>query len=72
MYIYYIYIYIYRCIYYIYIYIFEHKDSVQSIKKKMAYKRLYLSTALLFAININNHRCKIVERNKGSDMASSS
>ena len=31
---------------------------------KLTHKRLYLSTALLFAPNINNHRCNIVEYNK--------
>ena len=39
---------------------------------KMTHKRLYFSTALLFALNINNHRCKIVEHNKCSDMANCS
>ena len=34
---------------------------------KMTHKRLYLSTALLFALNINNHRFKIVEHSKCSD-----
>ena len=32
----------------------------------MAHKRRYLSTALLFAPNINNHRCRIVEHNKNT------
>ena len=32
----------------------------------MTHKRLYLSTALLFALNINNHRCKILVHNKCS------
>ena len=36
---------------------------------KMIHKRLYLSTALLFALDINKHRCKIVEHNTCSDMA---
>ena len=38
----------------------------------MAHKRLYLSTALLFAVDINNNRCKIVEHNKCNDMANCS
>ena len=38
----------------------------------MAHKRLYLSTALLFAVDINNSRCKIVEQNKCNDMTNCS
>ena len=33
----------------------------------MTHKRLDLSTALLFWLSINSHRCKIVEHNKCSD-----
>ena len=39
---------------------------------KMTHSRLYLSTALLFTLFINNHRCKIEEHNKCSDMATCS
>ena len=37
---------------------------------KNTHKHLYLSRALLFALNINNHRYEIVEHNKCSDMTS--
>ena len=36
---------------------------------KMTQKHLYRSTALLFALNIKKHRCKLVEQNNCSDMA---
>ena len=39
---------------------------------KMNHKCLYLSTALLLALNIKNHRCKLVERNKCRDMGNCS
>ena len=39
---------------------------------KMTHKPLYVSRALLFALNIKNHRSKIVEHNKCSDMANCS
>ena len=38
----------------------------------MTHKHLYLSIAMLFALNTNNHRCKMVEHNKCSDMANCS
>ena len=54
-------------------YICEHKQNVQSSNYwKMTHKRLYLSTALLSVLNINNHRYKIVQHNKCSDMANCS
>ena len=39
---------------------------------KMTHKHLYLSKVLLFPLNFNNHRCKIVEHNKCSDMTNCS
>ena len=39
---------------------------------KMTQKHLYRSTALLFALNIKKHRCKLVEQNNCSDMATCS
>ena len=39
---------------------------------KMNHKCLYLSTALLLALNIKNYRCKLVERNKCRDMGNCS
>ena len=40
--------------------------------REMTHKHLFLSIALLLAVNVNNHRCKIVEHNKGSDIANCS
>ena len=39
---------------------------------KITHKRLYLRTALLFALNIYNQKCKIVEHNKCHDMVNCS
>ena len=50
-------------------YICEHNRMCKaSTYLKIPYKICYLSTALLFALNINNHSCKIVEHDKYSDM----
>ena len=52
---------------YIYIYIYVYRICKASNYWKMTHKRFYLSTALLFALNINNyHRCIIVEHNKSA------
>ena len=40
--------------------------------RKMTHKALCVSRVLLFALNIKNHRSKIVEQNKCSDMANCS
>ena len=40
--------------------------------RNLTHKPLYVSRALLFALNSNNHRSKIGEHNKSSDMANCS
>ena len=64
-------LYIYK---YIYLYYICQQNRMWKASNywKMIHKRLYLSTALLFALNINKHRCKIVEHNTCSDMANCS
>ena len=51
----------------------EHEQNVQSIwLLKEWHKNAFNFQQLLFSLNINNHRCKIVEQNNCSDMANCS
>ena len=48
----------------------EHKPNVQASNYlKITHKSLSFLRALLFPLNMNNHRCKIMGHNKCSDMA---